>query len=191
MEGPPGGWEATLEGREFRSPAFVECAQLVHAFAASNKIQVDASALVHQCTASRLIRDGHAALCVSTSPVSRSLAQYWDGLKGYVEIESRVWNGIPIFVTQEEANKRAAVCSKCSLCSLPSSRSMAARASNEILAKRTDGRTTPHDDQIDTCDVCSCFLPTIVHLAGDLLFGKDDANKYPLNCWRHPDYAKS
>lgn len=99
--------------------------------------------------------------------MKRTLLQYWEGSKAYLLFQARSTAGLPNFVEQDEANRRAAICAVCPL-NQPIEGKISKQA-DKVMLKQVDGRTTPLDSQLQNCAACSCPLKLSVHLHPDLL----------------------
>lgn len=95
-----------------------------------------------------------------------------------------------VFVDQAEAERRAAICTRCSKnvpvngcggCSTM-------QGALEMLGRVKGERKTSADASLQGCCICLCHLPTIVHIRKDLLSltpeQRDLTEKVAPHCWK-------
>lgn len=114
----------------------------------------------------------------------------WKGLKGYLILRARKKEGKPIFTTQSEAERRAAICVEC-----PKHVDAEHAAIQEkgwveewgkgLFRQQIQGRTTSQHDKLGKCGVCKCECRTIVHMHRDIMELGIEAKDHPANCWKH------
>lgn len=90
------------------------------------------------------------------------------------------------FVSQEEAERRAAICVDC-----PKNQEIAGCTScSNLVAAVTGlvgGRATKHDPYLKGCAVCSCSNKAQVHLPLEVLQKGVTADmEFPSHCWKKP-----
>ena len=83
------------------------------------------------------------------------------------------------FVSKEEAERRAAICSSCSENS-PRRHCGSCRGTNNIIKEILGNRSTQNDPHLGVCDSLGVFLKAFVHLAGKANSSKGEL---PDNCW--------
>lgn len=124
----------------------------------------------------------------------RTLAEHWSGTKAFAVIASIEAAGGEILVAPEEAEERASICitgdngNQCPQNIKVTDERLVDRVQNEIMASQVDGHTTSHDDELGTCNACSCRLKTIVHLKSVILkhgMTESSAKQHPAFCWKH------
>jgi len=112
-------------------------------------------------------------------------------LKGIVSLSTmlaEVAKGNDVFVSQEEANKRAEICSRCYL-NMPSNfcgGCAVGQAITDAVAKVKGGRSTAYDNNLKNCGVCGCRNEAIVHVNKNILLKgekKETTNSRPDWCW--------
>jgi hypothetical protein len=93
-------------------------------------------------------------------------------------------SGDDAFVSQEEADRRAEICSACPLnvaidegCRSCSAASLIADGMVSFV-----GRSTPYDRHLKACAACGCFLKAKVHVSKDILKASGDFDYYS-KCW--------
>lgn len=97
-------------------------------------------------------------------------------------------SGEAVFVDEEEANRRAAICQTCpnnasSFCS------SCLGLSGWMRKFLLPGTRTDFDSTIGACSVCGCMLPMKVHFSIDVLrSGMENKQiNYPSHCWMNND----
>lgn len=102
--------------------------------------------------------------------------------------------GSPL-VSQEEANRRAAICRVCPMNLMWSqSCSVCAKVENAVQAVVGNVRTK-HDQQLFSCSICACSLKAAVHIPNAILNKANNAEMNrafelaaeAFNCWHRPD----
>lgn len=90
------------------------------------------------------------------------------------------------FVSKEEAERRATICSTC-----PMNREIpGCWGCGGILKEVTKfllGRTTSRDKSLESCAVCGCVMRAKVHIPMDVIRRAESRSNlsYPPNCWQH------
>ncbi len=121
-------------------------------------------------------------------------------LKGIQSLSSMALSaakGEEVFVSQEEANKRAEICSRC-FYNMPSnfcSGCGIGQAITSLVAKVRGGRKTDSDSSLQSCGICGCKNEAIVHVNRNLLL-KGEKNETtsarPDWCWvKNPDTTQA
>jgi hypothetical protein len=98
-----------------------------------------------------------------------------------------------MLVSQEEANRRAAICWKCPLraqMTLPCSRCITAL--ENVVQVITGTHATPHDERLSCCSICKCFISASVWLpletqcigVTEEMREKFVFAKETFNCWK-------
>lgn len=110
--------------------------------------------------------------------------QIVEGTKAYVAL---IASGFKT-VEQEEANRRAAICSSCYLKTPPQGCGSCLKIAQLIIGD-VAAKTTPHDSYLvnQACSVCSCPVKSIVHFPLSALDKADSPEKqeaFPTFCWR-------
>jgi hypothetical protein len=62
------------------------------------------------------------------------------------------------------------------------------KATDDRMRTLVGGATTPIDEQLGNCVICSCHNRTMVHLTGVTLAAAGNLtslSRYPANCWKH------
>lgn len=105
----------------------------------------------------------------------------WDDIQSGIATFSK-WalRGAPV-VTQEEANRRALICSRCYLNVNVSGCSGCHKIAKELLRNKH----SKYDFALRACAVCKCLLRAKVHFPISTLDRKDSAvqSLYPTHCW--------
>jgi len=115
-----------------------------------------------------------------------------DDIWGFFAKVKAWWNSEDEPVTQEEANRRAAICASCPMnqtiygLGCGSCSNVLTRIGSEVFSLIANKRTTS-DDGLKNCAVCACSLKVIVHAPLSVLNENQDperASEWPLHCWR-------
>jgi len=190
-EKPPGGWwyRQPETGRQWSGlDSLAHAAQDVAGHRMYNALDIgDPEADIMHETGWRLVQAGYAALVEIRQPVERSIATYWKGARGFKHIAALELRGVPVLVSQEVAEKRAFICLGCPKNVKDTKPTQLKTATNAAMAALTGGGSTSLDDRLNTCAVCSCHIPTIVHLSGAALAESNDLQslgRYPIHCWK-------
>lgn len=112
-------------------------------------------------------------------------------MKAAREVIAAALSGNKVFVSQIEAERRAAICVGCvanysgGTCLSCTGFSAASR----VILK---GRKTKYDGLLDTCRRCGCIIKTKVHIDSELLDKIDaknglDVDEYEPRCWRRSE----
>jgi len=94
------------------------------------------------------------------------------------------------YVTQEEANRRAATCSMCAWNQdYTKPCGGACGGLKEIVSQIIGNKTTPYDDKLKSCGVCSCFAAAHIWLPLNILengVSSDQREQFAAinNCWK-------
>jgi hypothetical protein len=116
-------------------------------------------------------------------------------LKGITSLSSLAVNaakGEEVFVSQDEAERRAEICSRCHF-NMNASFCMGcggARVILDMVGKVKGERTTSMDHMLQNCGVCGCRNDAIVHVKKNILLkgeSSDTTNKRPSWCWLKSD----
>ena len=86
----------------------------------------------------------------------------WDVVRGTASLLNHKAQGSPL-VSQDEANRRAAICSKCPAnvqMTLPCHRCMSSL--ENVAHYVSNAGSTPYDDQMRSCGICGCWTKTAV-----------------------------
>jgi hypothetical protein len=99
------------------------------------------------------------------------------------------WNrSVEGFATDEEANRRAKICSTCPHNTEIEGCSACYRLLNKVKQVLGD-KTTDYDASLKGCEVCACSLAAKVWLPKEVIAGTRDANQWPSDhpCWMKED----
>lgn len=106
--------------------------------------------------------------------VERGILAYVKG--GISLLKNMVYNS---YVSKEEAERRAGICSTCPH-NVKGNEGWA-----DLVAYHSIGdRTTPYDSKLGMCELCSCPLRAKVHLGGDLGINMETLRLLPDFCWQ-------
>lgn len=203
---PPGGWRYVdpdtnfVFDRGYRS--LEELAAHVRLYRKQNKLsaikkvsaviedwlcaQPDVGQYCHECGAAK------DKTLLSPPPVEeepapeepRTLRQYLQGAMAYIET---VVAGDEGLVSQEVAEKRAAICSTCPHNRPTRGHSALGEYTDRKVQELVGNRRTSKDDKLWTCRCCTCPLRSKVHFAQNIvqenLSDKEKA-KMPGRCWQ-------
>lgn len=183
---PPSGWRfmEPVTSQPFRDDSLSEIVRRISTHCTANEVPpFDVEAAVINETAAWLVDHGHADLVVHAKPIKRGFVEAWRGMQAFARMRDLTMKGEPVFVSQEMANKRAAVCAQCAFNVVASNTSPVFIAQDAIMGALVQGRTTAHDDALGHCEACTCRCKVIVHMTTGLL-GAPDPAKLPGNCWK-------
>ena len=116
-----------------------------------------------------------------------------DVVTGTKAMINQVSAGNPL-VSPEEANARAAICVRCPMNGPISGGCSMCNAGAELIGLLVHGRSTPHDDKLSNCRICSCYLKRAVQMAIEPQWNAlSDAQReqfryahISFNCWKVP-----
>lgn len=121
----------------------------------------------------------------------RSISQWWSGTKAFALLNSREAAGHDVLVSPEKSAQRAAVCVSCEPHNeVPTDLGWLEKWANGKMRQRIGDSTTPHDEKLGVCKLCSCELRTIVHFDADILRQTTSAStltKLPEHCWKRKE----
>lgn len=189
---PPGGWRY-LQPETMREwsaqPSLDLLVQQVAAHRVHNELPPgDPAADIHHQTGAALVSEGRSHHVKIFQPVHRSLAQYWQGMKGASHIAAFELAGKPVLVPAETAERRAQVCAACPMNVVNTDETPQMKAADASMAALVGGHSVPSQASLGTCSVCTCRAATIIHLTGELLHASGalyQLKKYPAECWKH------
>lgn len=102
----------------------------------------------------------------------------------------RSWKKTDAVVSQEEADRRAGICTMCeqnrpaSLWGCPGCTGVLTEIADNLL-DLTGGRTTSSDRTLEHCGVCACSLKIIVHAPLEVLHEhRNPEHVFPSHCWQ-------
>jgi hypothetical protein len=119
------------------------------------------------------------------------------GIQSLAAMAMSVAKGEEVFVSQDEANKRAEICTRCyyNMTSNFCSGCAVGQAITSTVAKVKGGRTTPLDGLLQSCGICGCKNEAIVHVNRNILLTgekNETTNARPDWCWvKNPDTTKA
>lgn len=91
-------------------------------------------------------------------------------------------------VSQEEANRRANICSGCRFNRKPlGCTGCNARVLKEAVKTFSQHGSTPYDEQVQSCEFCGCFIRSMVWFPIETLHRFTDATEnenLPAHCWK-------
>ncbi len=101
--------------------------------------------------------------------------------------------GSPL-VSQEEANRRAAICLRCPLNLMWQTSCSICDKIDDIVLGVVGSVRTPYDQNLRACNICGCSLKAAVHLPNDILNRANNAEMNQafevaaqvFNCWHNP-----
>lgn len=115
------------------------------------------------------------------------------GLKGLAAMALTSAKGEEVYVSQDEAERRANICSRCYF-NMPSNfcgGCAAGQAITSLVSKVKGSRATSYDNQLQACGICGCRNTAIVHVNRNMLLKgekNETTNSRPDWCWvKNPD----
>lgn len=115
------------------------------------------------------------------------------GLKSLASMALNAAKGEEVYVSQEEAERRANICSRCyfNMQSNFCGGCAAGQAITSLVSKVKGSRTTSYDNQLQACGICGCRNSAIVHVNRNMLLNgekNETTNSRPDWCWvKNPD----
>ena len=105
----------------------------------------------------------------------------WNDVASGVKTFAKWITGGMKFVDQKEADRRAAICSRCYL----NVNVQGCSGCQEIVQEVVRNRKSKYDAALRTCAVCRCFLKAKVHFPIETLDTQSDKvqSMYPDFCW--------
>lgn len=182
---PPGGyrWEESWIASPIIGSTPGDVQERVNAYRVANKQPTITEEDVVQFTCQWLVDHGHPDLVATFKPLNRGLLDYWQGLKAYAEIQSRIMRNQPFTVSPYLSKKRAKVCESCGFNDKFVATNAVENATDAKMRQAIGGLTTPSDDLLGYCGDCKCHLKTLVHFTRDLL-GDVASENVPRTCWK-------
>lgn len=121
----------------------------------------------------------NAGKCAPFFPIKRGL---WATFKGGVAVvKSLLYKS---FATQEEADRRAAICKDCIYNVFPDKERFV-RWSDSIAEASVGARKSKYHEELGNCDVCTCPLRAKVFFKGDIELTPEQISKMKkVNCWQ-------
>lgn len=132
--------------------------------------------------------------CPVGEDIKRNFEQYMKGAKAWIRtiFKKEKW------VSQEEANRRAAVCVNCNQNLINIGHRMSQFYTDKFMRHQVGNRKTPSDNKLYTCKICTCILRSKVHYnskevsdsltsteIGRLSYEpKDVSTRRPVKCWQ-------
>ena len=101
---------------------------------------------------------------------------------------SRFSKGETVYVSEEEAARRAKICASCPL-HAPAFCSSCLSLGQKLAASLPAGRRVPEAEKLGACSACGCMLSLKVHFKKELfepLFSGKKPDYHP-SCWMHND----
>jgi hypothetical protein len=109
----------------------------------------------------------------------------WDDLQRGLATLGRWLGGGKKAVDQEEADRRALICSRCYL----NVQISGCAGCQRLVAELVGGRSSKYDFALKGCAVCKCVLRAKVHVPQEILDKESEALQevYPSFCWLRKD----
>lgn len=182
---PPKGWFYTEEGIKFEAHSFEQLQLKVQLFRMANKGDLTLG----------WEERFEGQLCEQRN-FGRNFCRYEHD--GTYNERTLTWHDIKVFLavvkswistgreleSETEANRRAAICSKCPFCvQIGGCASCHGLVDNAMAL--IGKRSTPHDGEIHACKICGCSCKVMVHLKMETLArGLQKDHIYPNFCWK-------
>lgn len=134
-----------------------------------------------------MYRDGREAN--DSSPCRVTGEMIIKGVRGLAKLVKEALKGGEVFVSQEEAEQRAEICTRCHF-NVDASACLGCGIMTEIIqesVKTRVNRKTKFDDKLKNCCKCGCRNDTIVHIQKHILLScetEESMLKYPDWCWK-------
>lgn len=184
---PPGSWYYTQPetGHQMKEVTFGMLVQRIAQHRANMKIETkgDLAAEIEKAICNSLSHENQIAHCEFGITAPRSV--HWTAIQQFLTTAAAFVLGPDTLVTQEEAERRAGICSQCPLnvglhgCAI-------CRSTLNSLREKLTTRKTAQDDRLLACGVCGCDNRIQVHVPLSALATGSGDLVYPAWCWRNP-----
>ena len=185
--GPPGGWKYRVPetGVLIQGGSFIQLNEFVAKHYTDNAMAVPAN--LHDMVLEYACKNG--ANCdfdgvqVSKTSGKKSL-NIGDVIRFSRTYVDALLRGDK--VSQEEANRRAAICAECpSNKPLEGCSSCNSRGLRDFVRFMSQHGSTAMDDRLNSCEYCGCFIRSMVWFPLESLKRFDNDNsQLPANCWK-------
>ena len=186
----PGGWHYRVPetGIDIPAGSLPQLREFVRNHYAANSLQLPAN--IDDMIVEFLCRNG--ADCSFNEieipkPAGRKSLQIGD----VIRFSMSLLHGLTVGggkVGQEEATKRAAICSTCRFNRQPlGCTGCNARVLKEAVKTFSQHGSTPYDDKVQSCEFCGCFIRSMVWFPIETLHRFTDATEnenLPAHCWK-------
>lgn len=125
--------------------------------------------------------------CEKMPPLKRGL--YTTLKAGVLLVKQMMYNS---FTSQEVADSRALICTKCSFNVFPD-KTKFVKWADDIAAQTVGDRKSAHHDELGNCEGCTCLLRSKVFYDGKIklkLLAETRMRKANINCWQLPENNK-
>ncbi len=174
---------------------FETLVRMVQAHLAANGQPTDgAEEMVDRQTAARLVFEGFGtAEWVSPIPSPekgrRSVYDYLQGTRAALTARAFKLKGKPLLAPRKRAAMRAEICAACPFNQPPQEEGVLRELrdfTDGKMAQIVEGRTTPFDAKLQSCQICTCLNGTKVHFSNEFLQATTDRKLFrrlPSTCW--------
>lgn len=183
---PPGGfiYRQPETGHLMKGTTFRELLAKVATHRNNNRIETTSrlSDEIEQAICARLSPEDQHAHCKDGLPSRKTIS--WREVDRFLGTMAAWAQGGLKLVSQEEAERRAAICEKCPLNIGLHGCGMCRMALNEAREKILK-RGTSHDSSLKACGVCGCDNKLQVHVPLNVLKSRQQEGlSYPDFCWK-------
>lgn len=117
--------------------------------------------------------------CPRGADLKRGIFQYVKG--GIVLLKRMLYSE---FASQEVADERSAQCAKCPFNVFPD-KGKFLKWSDEVAEATVEGRKSSHNDELGSCEVCTCTLkPKVFYIGKEKFTGVQREKMKSVNCWQ-------
>lgn len=201
-ESPPGGWRwrHPVSGTVATGDDLSTMAQKVRITLMNlGEDPAEAEDQIHDETARHLRETGREDLTQIFATVNRTAMQYASGAKAaflkwwkespvFGMIRGKSQRGEPVFVDQEEGDRRSAICINCPHNVIPAGKGWLQNWTDGQMLQSVEGRKVASHEKLGVCDVCSCELRAAVWWSPDIIAattkGAKFARNLPDHCWK-------
>lgn len=137
---------------------------------------------IEQAICDRLSIESQLDYCDMGARIPKSVA--WQQIEGFLKFVGAHILARGALVTQEEAERRAAICARCPL-NMGLHGCAVCRSTVEVFRQTILERSTQQDAVLQACGICGCELKTMVHVPTETLNAGGEKD-YSINpkCWR-------
>lgn len=171
-------------GREFTGKSIAEMLPAIRGYRSQNELE-ELEYLPQVIENYLCSLPQHKGMCEPVKSPKRSVIQY---LQGGVALLKNI--AYASFCSQEEADRRSEICSRCPRNEFPNRTSHFTNWANDLANRSVGDRKSSHHNDLGVCGICSCPLRGKVHWAGKIKLTKENLEEMKKldnpKCWQVP-----